>query len=220
MYIPALFNTDMVQALQRTVDPKTQTRRLTGLKLINENPDAWSFTGFGTNPDNENDKRLYAYFKMKNSDTWTYVRSPYGNVGDVLWVRETWSWEGFEDNYVYKADGLCLLTDDGKWYPSIFMPKQACRLWLNVTKVRMERLNDISEADAVAEGIEVIEQDEAYKIYDNRFTGWASYATARGSYFSLFESINSKEIVNKNPYVWVYDFEKADDEKHWQIFNS
>lgn len=113
--------------------------------------------------------------------------------GDILWVRETWQHTKIlnlhpsdEDyGYVYRADGGDWEYIDGwKWRPSIFMPKEACRLWLKVTNVRVERLQSISEADAKAEGFDSVD-----------------------SFFALWQKINGTESLAANPWVWVYEFE-------------
>lgn len=100
------------------------------------------------------------------------------------------------------------------WKPNIHMPKEAARIWLKVADVRVERLQDISEDDAIAEGIEVgpTETDPfsrkslpTYKIYTelNRFV-WASPVV---SFKSLWESINGADSWKANPWVWVVEFE-------------
>ena len=208
-FYPALYTTVMVKAL---LDKrKTQTRRLGNLKMINESPDSWSFEGLGKNPEKENDTRLYAYFKT-GIDTWTYCLSPFGQKGDVIWVRETWSEMGLKYNYVYKADGLCLETDNDRWFPSIFMPKNACRLFLKITNVRIERLNDISEHDANAEGVLSVKftpgQETRRKKGKPAF-GWK--IPYRFAFEKLWEKINGFGSWDKNPFVWVYDFEQIDE---------
>lgn len=122
------------------------------------------------------------------------MKCPYGSIGDVLWVRETWNKVSFPDGttarkleFVYKADkGSGLLT--AKWKPSIFMPKGACRIRLEITNIRVERLQDISESDCVIEGIQ---GDYPYLI---------------SNYFSLWSKINGKESLDLNPWVWVISF--------------
>lgn len=130
---------------------------------------------------------------------------PKYNVGDILWVRETFiHWNG---NYQYKP--LPFGEELGKWKPSIYMPREAARIFLKVTNVRLERLQDISEADAIAEGVK--------QHSDYGSTGYVHYGRvdealtdidAVWSFETLWESINGKESWNQNPYVWVYDFER------------
>ena len=138
-------------------------------------------------------------------------------VGTRVWVRETWAAIDYYDNrkpsqipetnLVYRAGGPNLNGEDrqtfkidgrGKWRPSIFMPKWAARIWLEITDVRVQRLQDISEEDAMAEGVD-----------------WRDYAglaskTARKLFADLWESINGKDSWHANPWVWVYEFKRAE----------
>lgn len=109
-------------------------------------------------------------------------------------------------------------SDEGRdvWYPSIHMPKAAARIFLKVTDVRCERLNDISEEDAIAEGI--------LKIADYGTTGFLHYGRpdealsdidAVFSYETLWEKINGKNSWSLNPWVWVYTFEKIEQPENW-----
>ena len=81
--------------------------------------------------------------------------SPYGIPGDRLWVRETFLIERscHKDFYEYRADYSDTFASDASWKPSIFMPRAACRILLEVTDVRVEKLQDISDESAIAEGI-------------------------------------------------------------------
>jgi hypothetical protein len=115
--------------------------------------------------------------------------------------------------YLYRADRggdyQGAAQGDFKWKPSIFMPRVASRLTLEITGIRVERLRDISEGDAKAEGINRISN-----IGPCRAFGWQDYGIGPGlfnpidSYKSLWESINGKDSWNKNPYVWVITFKK------------
>lgn len=122
------------------------------------------------------------------------------NVGDVLWVRETYSERA--GYYIYRSTWRKLVTV--KWKPSIFMPKEACRLFLKVTGIRTEYLADISEEDAKKEGVLFFEG--GYKNYmddtELRFT----LPTAKMSFMSLWVKINGEESSYSNPLVLVYDF--------------
>ena len=127
--------------------------------------------------------------------------SPKVEIGDIMWVRETWQITDFlhpsDDNYgyIYKAsdNGMEWASnhDDWKWKPSIFMPKEACRIFLKVTRVRIERLVDISISDIVQEGIPK-GFDLAHRFRD------------------LWTSINGPESWNDKVWVFVYDFEVTD----------
>ena len=135
---------------------------------------------------------------------------PYGQPGDRLWVRETFmdlrgtgvehrDSAGNRQRYAYAADtrpgsyGDECRKDYGlKWRPSIHMPRAAIRITLEVTAVRVERLQDISEADAMAEGCYT---DPACPAYD--------------AYRSLWESINGPGSWDANPWVWVIEFKRV-----------
>lgn len=133
---------------------------------------------------------------------------PYGEPGDRLWVRETWApdqcradvFDPEPDRLAYAADFVG--EPMRRWRPSIHMPRTACRLVLEITEVRVERLNDCSEADAEAEGIaflrEVPDVDETL--------------TARQLYECLWDSINGARAWEKNPWVWVVEFRLATNE--------
>src|SRR5690606_26302177 len=208
---PILFSTPMVQAILE--NRKTQTRRIVKTtegecflcgctdvdcrKCIAETgePCYWM-----------NDERTLcsACRGLDNMENAKYQR------GDILWVRETWR-QDLYNKYDYKADYseriISQPSNKGIWKPSIHMPKAAARIFLEVTNVRVERLFDISEKDAIAEGIIVIEPEEAYNSYDK---GVGSYATARGSFFSLWTSINGQASTDANPWVFVYEFKRVE----------
>lgn len=154
------------------------------------------------------------------------TKCAYGKVGDRLWVRETWAtkiktvgntpheaftYRATEPNAVacYDCNGNELPV---KWKPSIFMPRAASRILLEITGVRVERLHSISKQDAIAKGIKAIKvtcsrdgDKTAYKAYD-----WPNENITKNnpidSYFSLWESINGRESLDANPWVWVITF--------------
>jgi hypothetical protein len=101
-----------------------------------------------------------------------------------------------------------------KWEPSIFMPKWACRIWLEVTDVRVERLQDISEADAIAEGIDVSINSNGSSYCDytlkNKEDQFEWYTSPKLSFFSLWKYINGKASLDANPWVWVYTFKRCE----------
>ena len=144
------------------------------------------------------------------------VACPYGVPGDQLWVRETWahhvqaqSAERDEDGpFVYAADGPQALQARlaSKWTPGIHMFRWASRITLEITAVRVERLQDISEADAQAEGIEYSERFGGYCI------GEAQHFNShdpRESYWSLWEAINGPGSVEANPWAWCISFKRV-----------
>lgn len=150
-----------------------------------------------------------AKFKYENSDPARYevtnlYKCPYGKSGDILWVRETWQYVDIPDDYtgyVYKASGGLdweMSNDEWIWRPSIFMPRAACRIFLQITDVRVERLQDISEADAIAEGVEKLGLYPGYDI------------SSRGKFNGLWTNINGAESWEKNPWVWVISFKRIE----------
>ena len=160
---PILFSTNMIQAI--LAGNKTQTRR-----ILKPQPGADTDVSYMPN-EPLNWKGEWFEYKWETEEGETICKHPKYNVGDVLWVRETFAeWEN--GGYAYKADGFIErygawerdtpkkfhdVERVEKWKPSIFMPKDACRIFLEVTSVRAERLQDISEDDAIAEGIKHIE---------------------------------------------------------------
>lgn len=186
---PILFSTPMVQAIMK--GQKTQTRRIVkGMALDWLQPNMFT-PEFIANTENN--------------------MCPYGKVGSLLWVRETWKpkrFAGFQlDGFDYKADHVTWLQKNGQefskgsgcetgevWKPSIFMPKNACRLFLKITDLKIERLQDISIDDCIAEGSPMI-QSENYH-YD-----W---------YRNLWIKINGQKSWDENPFVWVISFQKCE----------
>ena len=215
---PILFTGDMVRAILD--DRKTQTRRI--IKKIPSFYDlAAKLKSYG-----EED---YAFLDMADPiGTYpTLATCPYGKVGDTLWVREAWwdlgfyskgKWFGRTQADIvgpeYVADGepegpmaqakrpslVC------KWRkrPSIHMPKWACRIFLEITNIRVERVQEITPEDCVSEGIDLIQgkrglaANTAYRDY----SGQGKYCGAMDSFRTLWDSINAKRAPWKdNPWV-------------------
>jgi len=142
-----------------------------------------------------------------------YLKCPYGKPGDRLWVRETWApMSTFdpspETGAVYKADNYPSQSVIAcKWKPSIHMPRWASRITLEITGVRVERLHDISEADAMAEGVERID------LSPRKINGMQVHPL-KSSYFAAFmelwRSINGPESWAANPWVWVVEFRRCE----------
>lgn len=186
---PILMSSSMIQAILS--GDKTQTRR-----MVKPQPDKQMFP-VGMGYWSEWPKRL----------DYPYQKCPYGEIGDVLWCRETWLRSNYverdeEDNiisstpseYYYKASWE---GGSRKWKPSIFMPKEACRIRLEITDVRVERLQDISENDAIAEGIKTVD--------------WMHLPTSDPcvcGYSVLWEKINGKGSWRDNPFIWVINFKR------------
>lgn len=228
---PILFSAEMVRALLD--DSKTQTRR-----VVKPQPPEWvetfgytcftprgSISGRGTYGDEGPAEKFFA--------------CPYGAVGDRLWVRETLR-ESEEGGWVYAADGAPIeMYEDDPRVPamvswahhvqrdvcvSIHMPRWASRLTLEITAVRVERVQEISEEDAIAEGVETDIWDQAlvvrkYDEPDAWFQMWSgdisNYVDLedihRASYRTLWDSLNAKRGFgwNVNPFVWVIEFRRV-----------
>jgi hypothetical protein len=99
------------------------------------------------------------------------------------------------------------------WKPSIFMPRSVCRLVLEVTDIRVQRLKDISESDAIAEGVE--RDGDGWKCYGNcadHATGHDKRTSATASFMSLWDSINAeKHPWDSNPFVWIVSFRRLEE---------
>lgn len=124
---------------------------------------------------------------------------PFGKVGDRLWVRETFTYEGEDKWLVYRADVAksYTLNSGNKWKPSIFMPRAASRITLEITDIRVERLCEISSVDAISEGI-----DLHYPV-----PGYGDPMPIV-QYKMLWDSINGANSWFKNPFVWVITFKR------------
>lgn len=207
---PILFSAPMVRAILD--GSKTQTRRPVkkNLERIGDG-DFYAFDHKGIN------YRVNA--RHSTVAAWAHLLQfcPYGHPGDRLWVRETWQHENYPlgpyDNsctVFYRAD---LMDDphgpdgekspDGKyrtWSPSIHMPRAASRILLEITAVRVERLQDISESDAIAEGANV-HPDHYGKPRDSIYGPVQAYR-------DLWESINGPGNWDENPWVWVVEFRR------------
>ena len=183
---PILFSGAMVRALLSGT--KTQTRRVIKFKPWHQ-------------IEERDDGTPWPWMQSDDNDAGVWLRCPYGAPGDRLWVRETWApTDGrFEPlrSVAYRADGEDVSLLDDRWRPSIHMPRWASRITLEVTAVRVERLQDISEADAWAEGI-------AGDLL-HRAQGWAPRA-----YHLLWEQINGPGSWDANPGVWVLTFRRVE----------
>lgn len=173
---PMLFSAPMVRAI---IDgTKMQTRRAFSGKLLR----AWASEGWATG----------------------YRRHscPYGSPGDKLWVRETWA--PATDRTWYRAtDG-----EQGPplgWKPSIFMPRWASRITLDVVHVRVERLREISHNDAKREGAMAWAKESNLKCEPRD----EPLSLAQLAFSHLWESINGAESWSANPLVWVIEFKRA-----------
>lgn len=200
---PILMSAPMVRATMRDKDPKTQTRRLVkGMALEWLAPDMF----------------VPEYVAMRENHM-----CPYGYEGDTLWVKETYSvarqvqghdeeytsveidwratdemmrWEGVQDkryHLVYRADG----EDgyEGRWHPSIHIPRWASRVNLLVVSVRIERLHAITTEDVLAEGLTTTLREHDAEC------------DLRAQYAALWDALNGKRAPwASNPWVWVITY--------------
>ncbi len=229
---PILFSTPMVVAVDK--DTKTQTRRTTGLKDVSD----WCIDVRVKEVAGE-----YVIFRSDKYDAEQKIKCPYGQIGDILWVRETWRptscnedgeiwieykaggqemFYDFEDeNGTYYGEKMCdqldkmgySLIGNGEdarydvpkgenpfpWKPSIHIPKAFCRTFLKIKDLRVERLHKITKYDVEREGVDLSSTPGAHFIMWQR----------------LWVSINGQESFDKNPWLWVIEFEKCEKPQNW-----
>lgn len=221
-----LFTDNMANACRTGI--KTETRRLRGLNEVNKDPGNWEY--LLTEGDrheflNKTDGHLYRF------------KNHYGNTGDVIWVREAWKGTLVPDNYQkpmrciqYRSDlGIKIIDEsqhqwfdnrfkDGKfkWEPNMFLRRVFARTLLLRTFTRCERLQDITEEGAIAEGIYVEKLSDGINptcpprwrySNDGKDNVWAKPSHA---YKALWELINGEESWEANPWVVVVGFAKTD----------
>jgi hypothetical protein len=212
---PIIFSTGMVRAIRE--GRKTMTRR-----IVRGHP--YGYLGHIIERDKyffSNDPKIISQNDEPTVGTFE-IRCPYGKIGDILWVRETWcNLDEFElgyklePNYLfgYKADlsardtvsdfyfGTINWNWDSekiKWRPSIFMPHEAARIFLEVTNIRVERLHDITEEDICFDGGFIY----STQLVDDNY--------AENRFKNLWNSINKKRGYGweTNPFVWVIEFKQ------------
>jgi hypothetical protein len=187
---PILFSGPMVRAILD--GSKTQTRRVAKHPLAQAAVRINSYKG-----QSEFDCIL-------PDGTGGIIQCPYGNPGDRLWVRETWAHERDGTGCPDDTGVLYRATDPGwddegtglRWRPSIYMPRWASRITLEITAVRVERLQSISEADARAEGV-------TPNAFEQTSDNWGGVLYRR-----LWEQINGPGSWHANPWVWAITFQR------------
>jgi hypothetical protein len=128
--------------------------------------------------------------------------SKYGIPGDRFWVRETFRLDTRDGQFFYCASSFH--PERFSWKPSIFMPRKASRITLEITGVRVERLNDISDLDACAEGA-----DGPHPTFQAGDVGEDGPESFIAGYREIWETINGVNSWEKNPWVWVLEFRKT-----------
>ncbi len=250
---PILFSGAMVRAI--LAGTKSATRR-----VVKPAPPAWVET-FGVSIFTPNGRVSGRGVHPEHGASESFFRCPYGQRGDRLWVRETWSPDhanvypcyplvyrasaGLSDSDIgehatgctFESSGLkhseCLHCADFRWRPSIFMPRWASRLTLEVTEVRVQRVQEISEEDARAEGARFTDYGKRvhnlsadggrtyHKTYSQK-DGWSMagaassdqcLSTARTAFANLWDSINGSRpgcSWSANPWVWCVSFKRVE----------
>lgn len=194
---PILFNTEMVKVILD--GRKTCTRRLVKF-LPGKNP---QWTGY-----------IKDGLMLYNGKNEPCIRKAPYQPGDILYVRETWCSAYGGEKYFYFADKLTnreerllLNYDDVKWHPSIHMPKEAARIWLKVTNVKVEQLQEITEDGAKEEGAN-------FKNGKNVGLEEKMRRTAIERFAEIWNSTIKKTDIDRygwdaNPWVWVIEFERC-----------
>jgi hypothetical protein len=210
---PIIFSTPMVQAILD--GRKTQTRRV--IKYDFESVySAASQQGIMD--------KVCQYGELPSDAIEWYAKNiakPKYQPGDVLWVRETFCEVPYEHNhvpikggyitipkYAYKADSERDYT--GIWKPSIHMPREAARIFLRVKTVRVERLQEITEEDAIAEGVGDPYDYQSPEYYDQPHM--RGLEINKSAFAGLWDSLNEKRGYGwrTNPWVWVIEFEREE----------
>ena len=204
---PILFSGAMVQAI--LAGRKTITRRIVKREFMHQ-------------PDGPRNGKWYIrradaiWDSFETIDELAAKHCPYGKIGDRLWVRETFGLPfgtAHGAKVIYKADGGVQPDCMWQWRPSIFMPRWASRITLEITDVRVERLQDISDSDAVNEGIRASTMPPIPGTWYHAVNGHMCQ-TARMAFSVLWDSINPNDNLpigqgkdwESNPWVWVVSF--------------
>ena len=230
-----LFNGEMVRAILE--GHKTQTRRIMKVQPPDETYKFSTLCDTTAREERKHigAHHFAKYDGFRQLDSTKYFRSPFGYKGDRLWVRENFSTDAitmypcpkvwYQATEFIKCDGIhtcpkesrgkwadcltCWEEENGKfrWRPSIHMPRKASRITLEITNIRVERLQDISDEDAKAEGVETMQN-----YADDQ---WLSCANVRFGtqpnkfkFGVLWDSIQEQNKWNENPWVWVVEFKK------------
>jgi hypothetical protein len=204
---PIIMSVEMVEAI--LTGTKTQTRR-----ICNPQPTS-SHTAQGYYPGG-------SVTTLALKDGKFTVACKFGIVGDRLYVRECWrvhrDYDRLSPRLVVTAMGgdtaHCIdyrstpsIRDFwGKWRPAIFLPKSFARITLEILKVRVERVQDISEEDAKAEGCNKADESEEFLTAEDYRVGYTTPQYYSCGYKLLWDSLHGRGAWDKNPWVWVIEF--------------
>ncbi|HAU5660028.1 morphogenetic protein [Citrobacter sp. Cf140] len=211
-----IFNGEMVRAILD--GRKTQTRRIVKPQpeLTKSSGFSWKGAVFGSGSDDRETNRNFAH-----------VKCPHGKPGDRIWVRETFQGPLFDfdqmdayckDSAPFEKAQFCVYKADGKpapeffdaddnlhccWRPSIHMPRWASRILLEIIDIRVERLNTISQADAIAEGA-----PPSHPSIDSVSREYGFPDFSRSWFGQTWQHIYGEESWQANPWVWVLEFKR------------
>ncbi len=211
---PILFSATMIRALLDGT--KTQTRRVVKWRGLEPGLNL-QFSGLSVERHGSN---YVLTSPTRDSHAYRSIPQPcpYGQPGDRLWVRETFAEHPRFADVAYRADGEEFEDSDGflwepKWRPSIHMPRKLSRIVLEVTEVTVQRLEDITDDDAVDEGIRPLPLQESAVL-----PWWTADVSAGpklhartpvAAYGKLWESINGEGSWYTNPWVWCISFRRV-----------
>lgn len=197
---PILFNTEMVRA---TLDGRKKCTR----RVIKPQPDEKHTYPLGFVNDSTERKNIdsFGFGTSELGGSIQYVKPPY-QPGDIMYVRETWM--DYAGLTMYKADCDIYRLDSLNfagfvWHPSIHMPKGAARIWLKVTDVRVERLQEITSEQIGREGVEV-EYPHVLNGEEKRY----AFSTLWNN--TIKKSDLDRYGWNASPWVWVIEFERCE----------
>lgn len=227
---PLLMSPYMVRAILK--GDKTETRRMMRYQPDSEfyGPQMYAPVIINRDGEEEPGKEIFGIY----GDDWG-LKCPYGQPGDQLWIKETWAHDdidckdhkcGNRDHIWYRASEIAIVADSfagaAHWRASMFMPRWASRIDLLITEIRAERLQDITEEGARAEGVHVWAQAELLQ-HSRKESEWCTRtrqiaqqrrepipvaASNVAAYAMLWDSLNPKSPWESNPWVWVVKFKK------------
>lgn len=222
---PILFNNEMVRAILE--GRKTQTRR-----VIKDTKDLY-FLGFAecSSPKRNEGTAIFSTSKYLNEAVITHIKPKY-QVGDILWVQETWKVDSVADHLLnmaidfkavlseyIQAEKLCDFTSErykkfrkfyqkNGWQSPYFMPREAARIFLKVANVKVQRIQDITPDECLKEGI------KGYSFGANAPDAYGDnlYTDPKLAFKSLWDNLYKKKGYgwDANPWVWVYSFERLE----------
>lgn len=209
---PILFSGAMVRAILN--GSKTQTRRVVKPQFEADPTGRWTNVmssterkKIGNMEYGKLDPEGFCFTDRGRETILFSGKCPYGQPGDRLWVKETWC-GSMADAYEYKADGHSYGGVNPLWKSSLFMPRRASRILLEIVSVRVERVQDISHDDAVAEGVESVGGGRYWIAATDANAGFRPVGSPEKAYRDLWQHINGAESWKANPWCWVVEFKR------------